>query len=955
MSALPRPDVTGPARVLNDALHDLHHHAGWPSLRTLAKETGVSHTTVSKAFSQPALPTWGTLELLVEAMRGDTSRFHELWLTASTPTNGDGPPVARIAGRRTELDVVRRHLETGTGLLLVTGEAGIGKTRLVEVAGADTQNLVAVGHCLPLSTEVPLLPVADCLRSIHDSDDGEVLSAAIASCPPYVAASLTPLLPEAARWAQPGSQGRRDDRQLLFSAVAAILRALTQQHPTALVVEDLHWADPATLDLLEHLLGRSLPVAIVGTWRSHDDATRTSAMEWLARVRRLPDTTTTALGPLTADETAEQLRLLGIPLPHGRDIHARSLGQPLFTEQLAAHDPDGSGLPELLADLLDSRLAGVPEESWAVLRLLGVAARPLTPALLADVTRMLPGPLTAELRRLQDRRLVRSVGDSVDLQHPLLADAVQRRLVPGEDLAAHRALAEALGSHPGAEAGEVAEHWRRAGDEDNEIRWRFAAADAAWARLDRRTEADHCVRIIEIWPRPQDPVGEPPTTLSEVYVRAMDALRFSFRYDEAARLSEVAEGHVEPVDDGVRADLLFRKAIHRGDAEGLDVGLELIEQALALCAGIPVRETTLRALDRKQSLLAAAGRYDEARAVVATQVEAARELGDEEMLGDTLMRQAWYAGVVGDPGAVERMAVAAKSAAATGNPLPEIRRGVYSTDVLLACGAPADAVLAAGLPALDVAREHEIDNPPVMLVRVNLASALLRGGRVAEAAALVDTSPTAPLDVDRWPLHASAASIQCRRGHPQDAHERFEAVFAALPESAGLDLELLAESGDAACWATDLSRSRRRLLAALDELAATVPVRPTAPVFVVAARTIADAEARHDGGTLDTLARLAGLLDDHADDLNLTAHRAAFEAELARLGGTGMVDHWTRTARCWDRLDRPHDAAYCRWRAAQAALRDGHGTVAARLLKRAAGGAREHVPLSRAIAETARA
>ena len=70
MSALPRADVApGPARSLNDALHDLHHRAGWPSLRTLARETGVSHTTVSKAFSRPALPTWGTLELLVEAMR----------------------------------------------------------------------------------------------------------------------------------------------------------------------------------------------------------------------------------------------------------------------------------------------------------------------------------------------------------------------------------------------------------------------------------------------------------------------------------------------------------------------------------------------------------------------------------------------------------------------------------------------------------------------------------------------------------------------------------------------------------------------------------------------------------------------------------------------------------------------------------------------------------------------
>ena len=103
VSALPRADLApGPARSLNDALHDLHHRAGWPSLRTLAAATGVSHTTVSKVFSQPALPTWGTLELLVEAMDGDGAHFHELWLAASTPTDGVGhtAPRDRRASRR---------------------------------------------------------------------------------------------------------------------------------------------------------------------------------------------------------------------------------------------------------------------------------------------------------------------------------------------------------------------------------------------------------------------------------------------------------------------------------------------------------------------------------------------------------------------------------------------------------------------------------------------------------------------------------------------------------------------------------------------------------------------------------------------------------------------------------------------------------------------------------------
>ncbi len=77
MSALPRPDLPpGPHRDLNDALHDLHHRAGWPSLRTLARAAGVSHTTVSHLFSSTRLPSWGTVELVTEAMSGDTSDLH---------------------------------------------------------------------------------------------------------------------------------------------------------------------------------------------------------------------------------------------------------------------------------------------------------------------------------------------------------------------------------------------------------------------------------------------------------------------------------------------------------------------------------------------------------------------------------------------------------------------------------------------------------------------------------------------------------------------------------------------------------------------------------------------------------------------------------------------------------------------------------------------------------------
>ena len=101
MGALPRPDVApGPQRDLVDALHDLHHRAGWPSLRVLAREAGCSPTTVSAVFSSPRLPSWGVLELLVEAMDGDVGEFRRLWLAASTPDwRPTAPAAPLIAGR----------------------------------------------------------------------------------------------------------------------------------------------------------------------------------------------------------------------------------------------------------------------------------------------------------------------------------------------------------------------------------------------------------------------------------------------------------------------------------------------------------------------------------------------------------------------------------------------------------------------------------------------------------------------------------------------------------------------------------------------------------------------------------------------------------------------------------------------------------------------------------------
>ena len=374
VGGLPRPELPpGAQRNLIDALHELHHEAGWPSLRALAREAGCSHTTMSTVFSSPRLPSWGVLELVVEAMGGDAGAFHRLWLAATDPAT-NVHTTTPIAGRRSELVALRRYLESGSGLLLVVGEAGIGKSRLVETAVSQAPDVfVARGECLPLSTQVPLLPVSDALRHLFEADGGQRFKEALADCPPYVGTALHPLLPELDDlFPAPPFPDSQSWRRLL-SAVGAVLSTLSATRPIAVLFEDLHWADATTLDLVEHLLRRPPPFPLVVTYRQGDPATSTATGDWLARIQRLRQVTTLKLDPLTRDETAEQMALLGVPVtPSEVDrMHQRSAGLPLFVEQLA-RSADPATLPEQLADLLDRRLAGISPEEWVIARALGI-------------------------------------------------------------------------------------------------------------------------------------------------------------------------------------------------------------------------------------------------------------------------------------------------------------------------------------------------------------------------------------------------------------------------------------------------------------------------------------------------------------------------------------------------------------------------------------------------------
>ena len=970
MGGLPRPEIPpGSQRDLVDALHDLHHRAGWPSLRVLAREAGCSHTTVSTVFSSPRLPSWGVLELLVQAMDGDVTEFRRLWLAASAPEAASAPAGLLIAGRRPELAAVRSHLDRGSGLLLVTGEAGMGKTRLVSTAStlAAGSTFVAAGSCLPLSSQVPLLPVADVLRTAYEVDDGQWLKDALSDCAPYVAGSLHRLLPEVDL--APDATPSSDDewaRQRLFGAIEATLAALASLRPMALLLEDLHWADSATLDLVEHLLARRVAVPVVGTWRLDDPATPDLALQWRSRVQRLPSCTTLELHLLSREETAEQVELLMTGPADPRlveRIHRRTAGQPLFTEQLVGLD-EAQDLPRLLGDLLDQRLSGLGEPAWAVARTLGVADRSLPDALLADATELGSRELAAALHDLGARHLLRSApGHHVELRHPLLAEAIRRRLVAIEVADEHRRIAAALSRSADPAPAEVAEHWRRAEDSGEELVWWIRAARVAGQRFALVQAAEQWRRALALWPESSAPVAG--VDKHDAYLEAMDALLFT-DLDAAWEVAQEAM-HDLTDRDSLDAAATYRRAASikhwLDDPAG---AVELVEHAIRIHRAASMSVEYVLALHEHDSLLIALGRYDEAAASAARALDICAHLDAPEVHRSLLIQLSNHDIDRGDlDGALSHLDEAADLELTGPDPEGDVYLGIMRTETLRVAGRVGDEVAEAGRPGLESAASWGLETFPALILRGNVSASLRLSGQVARAAELIDAfiGQEQPTHED-VPVQAERASLDLLRGRCAEALARFDSLAALWTPGLSNRIEVAEDVASADLWCGRPRPALDRRVGVLRDSVDTAASTEAGAVLALAARAaadVADASGASDARRRELRDQLQHLLEQAQNDPVARAgcfearpaHGAAWAAETARLVRQSTLELWAVATRHWDRLGRPHDAAYCRWRGALVALATGQGTVALRLLKRAARDAREHVPLSAAIAETA--
>ncbi len=350
------------------------------------------------------------------------------------------------------------------GAVLVGGDAGAGKSRLVGEVARDAESRgwqVLVGHCVDFGEgSPPYLPFSEAFGRL--AGDDPQLAQRLAETSPAIAR----LHPAHRRLSESDATQEPTRRGALFEGVHAILGSLAETAQVLLVIEDLHWADQSTRDLLRWLFTRRFeaPVTILATYRSDDLHRRHPLRATLAEWVRLPSVLRLQLGPMSSADGRALIDALG---PAGlaerdrADILARAEGNPFFIEELvAASTVSGGRLPADLADLLLVRLERLDDNARLVVRAASVAGRQVSHALLAHGTALADGALEAAVRSAVEANILVSVdGTHYTFRHALLDEAIYEDLLPGERVRLHAAYATALADHRvEGSAAELAHH-----------------------------------------------------------------------------------------------------------------------------------------------------------------------------------------------------------------------------------------------------------------------------------------------------------------------------------------------------------------------------------------------------------------------------------------------------------------------------------------------------------------
>ena len=855
-----------------------------------------------------------------------------------------------FVGREAELGRLRAALErTGAGAaqtLVVGGEAGVGKTRLVEELAreaAELGMLVVSGRCAEVGVEgLPFAPFVEGLRALTRSAGRSMVDEVGAPTDRL----LERLVPTVGAVASPLTTSQ------LLELVLDLLEELAATAPLLLVIEDLHWADASTRDLVAFLTRnlRGVPVALLVTYRSEEVGRRHPLRTLLSDWERDRDVTRVGLARFDREEVRSQLAaILGEPpATEVLDVvHERSEGNPFLVEEVLSlvRSGDPGSLPPSLRDVLLARADALSPDAQRMLQVAAAAGRAVPERLLVGVSGLGDADALAALRQcVEAQLLVVDAADGYAFRHTLARDATYDDLLPGERVLLHSAYADTLARHPelldGASvsvAASLAHHAYAALDLTRALQASVEAGNEALGRLAPHEALAHFERALLVWPRVPPEDRPEQTDLAALLTRAGGAAYQAGELDRAAALIEEASAqlphdaswtrrsevtlHLARTQIG-RARLDTAHALLRELVDGLPVDGADREraEAMAALAGVLVRQGELV---QAGDLAREASRLATAEGAEAIAADAQITLGASY----TLRGRA-------DEGETETRA-GLELALRTGEAYTALRGYINLSDQLESLGRSAE-VIESGTPGIELAVRSGMRRSLGAFLQANLAESLMHTGSWGRAQAMItgalDWRPEGVFEATLQLLQAELALLLGDLDQVERARLRSEATADnsdpqyALPQKA-LEVELLRERREYTAGAALGAAALAAATTEYDEL----HWRYAWPLLWSSLRSAVEAVLVGEADSVP--ATLRDQVGRWPATSRLTHGYALLcRAELDRLADNAM---WADAHDAWQEIGWPWPQAYALLRQAEAAAEHGETDAAATPLRAA--------------------
>ncbi len=681
---------------------------------------------------------------------------------------------------------------------LVGGEAGVGKTRLVEelMLRSDPSDVAfGRGACIHTAhSSLPFVAVTQALEALLERYDAEAIVPIIERLP-----ELARVLPHVV--ADPGpSQDRgggltyewaaTEPSQLpVFHAVGSLLLALGELRPAGIVLDDLHWADPSTRDLVVYLAERLVGSAttLIGIYRSDEMHRGHPLRDVIAELDRRPTVGHLLVEPFDLAELRDLANArLGRP-PSSRtltDVAERSQGNAFFAGELLDAIARGTdSLRPELTSLILSRVDALSTSTRELLRTLAVGGESARDELLEAVSDLTADDLTAALREAIEQQVITASDDgALRFRHALVQEAVYSTLLPRERRRAHAAYARALEERPelgavrGGSPAELAWHLRESRQFERAIPAYLRGADDAESKLAYSEALAQLEGALELWDDADD-AAELSGVSRAALLRRTASVAYASGDPLRATIMQGAaiddSGELTPTELGLLYARLGRYTWASGRT---DEAIAAYRRSADLVPETPLTRERAWVLAGLGQILMLTGDNDEAEGELVRAIEIARATGATRAEGHALNSLGTVMSHGGRSAEGFRMLDDALAIAeAAGDSEEQLRVYVNRSSGMVAAGHLRDAEHLS-YRGLEVARRFGDEGAMGFFISSNLADALRELGRWEESEAATHDArqPEGPLS-RTWTL-ASAVSLAVGRGQLDVAQELMDEV-----------------------------------------------------------------------------------------------------------------------------------------------------------------------------------